>query len=193
MSKLFKNLIVSIAFYFVFNGLFSFANTVTDTVAQELLQDVIVHKPDVNSSYNYESIESKIIRVRIINDVKSEADLKEGDKLCFESLDNIYYKGQKLLAKGDIVYAYVESSISNGMNGIPGNIVLGNFETINIPNSQLSDDVEIYGLDLSWLVFPLKWALTFLPPTGSLTNFIKGGHANIKANEIIEIRFYPKR
>lgn len=193
MSKLFKNLIVSIAFYFVFNGLFSFANPVTDTVAQELLQDVIVHKPDVNSSYNYESIESKIIRVRIINDVKSEADVKEGDKLCFESLDNIYYKGQKLLAKGDIVYAYVESSISNGMNGIPGNIVLGNFETINIPNSQLSDDVEIYGLDLSWLVFPLKWALTFLPPTGSLTNFIKGGHANIKANEIIEIRFYPKR
>ncbi len=193
MSKLFKNLIVSIAFYFVFNGLFSFANTVTDTVAQELLQDVIVHKPDVNSSYNYESIESKIIRVRIINDVKSEADVKEGDKLCFESLDNIYYKGQKLLAKGDIVYAYVESSIANGMNGIPGNIVLGNFETINIPNSQLSDDVEIYGLDLSWLVFPLKWALTFLPPTGSLTNFIKGGHANIKANEIIEIRFYPKR
>ena len=193
MSKLFKNLIVSIAFYFVFNGLFSFANTVTDTVAQELLQDVIVHKPDVNSSYNYESIESKIIRVRIISDVKSEADVKEGDKLCFESLDNIYYKGQKLLAKGDIVYAYVESSISNGMNGIPGNIVLGNFETINIPNSQLSDNVEIYGLDLSWLVFPLKWALTFLPPTGSLTNFIKGGHANIKANEIIEIRFYPKR
>ena len=50
---------------------------------------------------------------------------------------------------------------------------------------------EKFGLDLSLLVFPIKWALTFLPPTGSLTNFILGGHASIKENKIIELYYYP--
>ena len=37
----------------------------------------------------------------------------------------------------------------------------------------------------------MKWALTILPPSGSLTNFIKGGHAKLKTNEVIELYYYP--
>ena len=60
-----------------------------------------------------------------------------------------------------------------------------------IPKGQITDSFEIQGQDRSLWVYPLKWALTFLPPTGSLTNFIKGGHAKLKEDKTIEIYYYP--
>ena len=62
----------------------------------------------------------------------------------------------------------------------------------NIKKGQLSQSFEIFGQDRSLFVFPLKWALTPLPPTGSLTNFIKGGHAKLSENKTITIYFYPE-
>ena len=50
---------------------------------------------------------------------------------------------------------------------------------------------EVFGQDRSLIVFPLKWALTILPPTGSLTNFIKGGHAKVKTNKTITLYYHP--
>ena len=78
------------------------------------------------------------------------------------------------------------------MNGIPASIIVGNFEVENIPKGQISDSFEIRGQDRSLWVYPLKWALTILPPTGSLTNFIKGGHAKLKENKTIQIYYYPE-
>lgn len=169
------------------------AQLVKDVVADELLQDKIVEKPATNTIYNFDDLEYKIIRLRIISDVTSELKLYEGEKLCFEVVNPVYYKGKKLAEKNEKVYATVETIIKNGMNGIPASIVLGNFEFKNIDNAKLQDYVEIYGADLSWLVFPLKWALTILPPTGSLTNFIKGGHVKIKENDIVTLKYYPNR
>lgn len=164
-----------------------------DVVADELLQTKTVEKPVINIVYNFEDLEYKVIRLRIISDVTTELKLYEGERLCFEVLNPVYFKGQKLAEKNEKVYATVETIIKNGMNGIPASIVLGNFEFKNIDNTKLQDYVEIYGADLSWLVFPLKWSLTILPPTGSLTNFIKGGHVKIKENDIITLKYYPNR
>ena len=171
----------------------SSAQTTNDIVADELLQNQVIERPQTNTIYNYESLEYKPIKLRIINNVTSELKLVEGEKLCFEAVNPVYYKGKKLVEKDEKVYATVETIIKNGMNGIPASVILGNFQFKNIENSKLQDNVEIYGEDLSWLVFPLKWVLTFLPPTGSLTNLIKGGHAKIKDNDIITIKYYPNR
>lgn len=185
--------ILYIIFILFFLSQNSYAELVKDNVADELLTTQITTPPSVHTSYDYSSIEYKVINLRIINDVASEQDLRDGDKLCFEIVNPVYYKGKKYADKNEKVYATVETIIKNGMNGIPASIILGNFEFKNIEKSKIQDYVEIYGADLSWLVFPLKWALTILPPTGSLTNFIKGGHAKIKNSEIIEIKFYPNR
>lgn len=184
-------------FYFLINLFLlsgvSFASTTNDSITAELLNNKIVKTPIINDTYNYEDLEYKLIKLRIINEVKTELDLKDGDRLCFEVIQPVYYKGEKLAQKDEIVYAQVETVIKNGMNGIPASIIIGNFQFANIEPQKLQDEIEIYGADLSWLVFPLKWALTFLPPTGSLTNFIKGGHAKIKENDIITIKYYPNR
>lgn len=188
MNKKSLSFVISL---FLLSGM-SFAQT-NDIVMDELLKSKNIKTPIINKSYNYEDLEYKSIKLRIINEVKTELDLNDGDKLCFEVTQPVYYKGQKLAEKDEIVYAQVETVIKNGMNGIPASIIIGNFQFANIPPQKLQDEIEIYGADLSWLVFPLKWALTFLPPTGSLTNFIKGGHAKIKENDIVTIKYYPNR
>jgi len=188
MNKIFLILLM-----FVFAQNTALSQPAHDIVADELFQNKITEKPITNTIYNYENLEYKIIRLRIINDVTSELKLYEGEKLCFEVVTPVYHKGKKLVEKNEKVYATVETIIKNGMNGIPASIIIGNFEFQNIENNKLQDYIEIYGADLSWLVFPLKWALTILPPTGSLTNFIKGGHAKIKENDIITLKYYPNR
>ena len=70
-------------------------------------------------------------------------------------------------------------------------IVFDDFEIEGVPKSKITQTYEVFGQDRSLLVFPLKWALTILPPTGSLTNFIKGGHAKVKLDDDITIFYYP--
>ena len=77
------------------------------------------------------------------------------------------------------------------MNGIPASIIFDNFKIQGISSSQLDESFEVFGQDRSLWVFPLKWALTPLPPTGSLTNFIKGGHVKVKRGKILTIYYHP--
>ena len=78
------------------------------------------------------------------------------------------------------------------MNGIPASVILGDFEMENISKGQFSNSIEVFGQDRSLIVFPLKWALTILPPSGSLTNFIMGGHVKIKEKKILTVYYYPE-
>ena len=77
------------------------------------------------------------------------------------------------------------------MNGIPACIVIDNLQIEGLDNSKINGTIIKKGINLSLLVFPLKWALTFLPPTGSLTNLIKGGNATIDKKTEITIYYYP--
>ena len=88
-----------------------------------------------------------------------------------------------LVKKGETATARIETIISSGMNGIPYSIYLGDFKIPNLEQSKLLANYHKSGANRTYLVLPLKWALTFLPPTGSLTNFIMGGHAKIKEKE----------
>ena len=105
---------------------------------------------------------------------------------------DVYYKGHKILKKGDPVYAKVSTILKSGMNGIPASIIFSDFKFENLQSAKFTDTYEKFGMDRSLWVFPLKWALTPLPPTGSLTNFIKGGHAKLRTNEIFEIYYHPE-
>lgn len=171
-------------------------------VPAELVQDELVNqtlagkgceKPCENNKYNYEDTRYKIIRLRIVADINSEKEVYEGQTVCFESVDDVYLNREKILKKGDFIPAKVETIIKSGMNGIPASIIFGDFKINHIDSRQLDDTYEVFGQDRSLWVFPLKWALTPLPPTGSLTNFIKGGRARLKTKEIIELKFYPHR
>ncbi len=173
----------------------------TTVMANQILKDELVEstlagknlkKPYSEYRYNYESTRKIPIQLSVIADVKSEKELKEGQDIVFKVHNDVWRQGKKIIKKGDLVYAKVETIITSGMNGIPASIVLGDFKFENIEDGKIMADVEKYGQDRSLILYPMKWALTILPPTGTLTNFIKGGHAKLKTNEIIEVYYYPE-
>lgn len=161
-----------------------------DTAAKYLI-DKNAKKPAQNLNYNYQSLVSIPIKLKITKKAKDKH-LTEGQVLEFKVLEDVVYGNNTLIKQDEPVTARVETLISNGMNGIPASIVLGNFSVPNLEQDKISQKYEYFGLDLSLLVFPLKWALTPIPPTGSLTNFIKGGRASLSDKKIITIYYYPE-
>ena len=157
----------------------------------KLLIDKNEKKPAQNLNYNYQSLVSIPIKLKITKKAKDKQ-LTEGQILEFKVQENVSYNNKILLKKDEIINARVETLIANGMNGIPASIVFGDFRAPNLPQNKISQKYEHFGLDLSLFVFPLKWALTPLPPTGSLTNFIKGGRATLSENKTITIYYYPE-
>lgn len=172
----------------------SFCNAaalIQDELVESTLTGKIIKNPYQEYKYNYQDLKRIPIELRIIADIKSEKDIQEGETIVFRACHDVYAHGHKLLKKNDLVYAKVETIIKSGMNGIPASIIFGDFKFDNIDSAKVTDIYEVYGQDRSLWVFPLKWALTILPPTGSLTNFIKGGHAKLKENDTIELYYHP--
>lgn len=164
---------------------------VQDDFVINTLSDRSVEKPEVISNYNYEDTDIVPIRLQITQKIKSEKDLYEGQTIGFTVYDNVFYKGQLLVKQGTPVTSRVETIITNGMNGIPASVIISDFNIPSLDKNKISPPYEKFGLDLSLLVFPVKWALTILPPTGSLTNFIKGGHVRITERTPVIIYYHP--
>ena len=143
-------------------------------------------------AYNFESTVKIPIKLTIDKEISSEKDVYEGQIVNFKALRTVQYNHNCIIKRGDIVPARVKVVISSGMNGIPASIIFGDFKINGIKSAQIDESFEVFGQDRSLLVFPLKWALTPLPPTGSLTNFIKGGHVKVKKNKIITIYYHPE-
>ena len=40
---------------------------------------------------------------------------------------------------------------------------------------------------------PIKWALTFIPLAGTVTNLIKGGQAVLSPSDTFVVYYYPNR
>ncbi len=143
-------------------------------------------------AYNYESTLKIPIKLSVLESIKSEKNVYEGQTIKFISVEDVFYNSNCIVKRGDIIPAKVKIKITPGMNGIPGSIIFDEFEIVGVSQSQLTCNVEAFGQDRSYIVFPLKWALTILPPTGSLTNFIMGGHAKLKTKKIITIYYHPE-
>ncbi len=169
-----------------------FSEVVRDDFADSYFKDVHVEQPAPHLNYNYENTAKVPIKLHITEDIKDENHVYEGQPVTFRVVSDVVYKGKTVIPKGTTVPARVETIISSGMNGIPASIIFGDFKFENLDADKIDYNYERFGQDRSLWVFPLKWALTILPPTGSLTNFIKGGHARLKTNKIIEINYYPE-
>ena len=143
--------------------------------------------------YNFESTYKVPIKLGIITPITTKGEtLYEGQVLQFKVLQDTYCKRKTFLKKGTIINGRIETLITAGMNGFPAEIILGGFEIPGAKSSQLVDTYTKKGQNRCFIVYPIKWALTILPPTGSLTNLIKGGHAKIKAKDEIVIYYYPE-
>ena len=170
---------------------YSYAYVASDDFVDSTLKNKNIEKPQAHIKYDYTDTFRLPLRLKIIEEITSEADIYEGQQISFEVSSNVYLDGKLIIEKGTIVPARIETIIKSGMNGIPASIIIGNFQFENIDKGKITEFYEVKGQDRSLWVFPLKWALTPLPPTGSLTNFIKGGHAKLDTHDTIEIYYYP--
>lgn len=173
-----------------FSSIPCFAELVEDDIAKNLPRAVC--QPRVYQNYNYESMVKIPVKLKSMYNIKSESDVYEGQFIDFKVVKDILYNDKVVIRRGEIIPARISVIITPGMNGIPASIVFKDFDISEIAKGQISDTYEIYGQDRSWLVFPLKWALTILPPSGSLTNFIMGGHAKLKTKKPIIVYYYPE-
>lgn len=168
----------------------SFALT-EDELVKTTLSNKNIEKPYTNLDYNYEDTDTVDVKLSVLEDIKNEKYLHEGQIIKFQVVRDVKYQNEIVIKHGTIATARVETIIANGMNGIPASVVLGDFDVEGVPWSKLTSTYEEFGLDLSLMVYPLKWALTILPPTGTLTNFIKGGHVKLKSKNVITIKYHP--
>ncbi len=148
--------------------------------------------PAFSLDYDYTSTVSIPIRIRSTEEISTDMPIIEGQKIDFVVIKTVYDNEKLIVQKGDIIKGRIDTIITSGMNGFPAEIILDNFEISNIKQSQLVGTFTRVGKNRCFWVYPLKWALTPLFPTGSLTNFIKGGHAKIKTTDVITIYYYPE-
>lgn len=182
--------IVFVLIFILSNTGFAYA-LMNDNFVDTTLKLKTLEKPQPHLEYNYLDTTQIPVKLSIIRDILSEGDVYEGQTIQFRVKSNVIYKGQVVIKKDTIVPAKVETIIVSGMNGIPASVIVGSFQFENIPSGQITNTYEFFGQDRSLWVFPLKWALTPLPPTGSLTNFIKGGHAKLDRDDTVTIYYYP--
>ena len=167
-----------------------FANIDLDDFARSTLTNSAL--PQTNLEYDYSGTTKLPIKMKLVKDYGTEKDVYEGQKVELQVIEDVVYQKKTLIKKGSKASAKVNVIISTGMNGIPASVILEDFNIAGIDSKQLIDRFEFFGQDRSLLVFPLKWALTPLYPSGSLTNFIMGGHVRLKPRKIIAIDYYPE-
>lgn len=149
-------------------------------------------KPKASNEYDFTDTDSVTIKLNTLQTLSTrDKTLHDAQDVKLIVKDDYYYKDELIAKKGEIVSAKVETIISSGMNGIPYYIYLGDFKFDNLSSSKLLCHYSKGGVNRMYWVMPLKWSLTFLPPTGSLTNFIKGGHAKIKPDDVITVQYFP--
>ncbi len=163
-----------------------------DYFVEKTLASNLYSKPETNLNYNYESVESIPIKLQITKNISTKkGKVYEGQNIEFKTIEDVFYNNEILLKRGTIVKARVETYINRGMNGIPATIIIDNFEIPNIKKEKLKSIYIKKGANRTIFVLPVKWALTPLPPTGSFTNIIIGGHAKITNKDKITIYYYP--
>ena len=168
-----------------------FAEAITDELVEQTLKGKTFPPVETNTKYNYESIDRALIKLKVVNAVKTK-NLQEGDIINFYVKQNVKYKNKTILKADTAATGVVKTFMTGGMNGVPGQIIIDDFEIPGIDSNKLKSTYIKRGSDRTLLVLPLKYALTFLYPLGSLTNIIFGGNAKITKNDTINIYYYPE-
>lgn len=186
MNKLF--IIFSIALFSITPAFAKIDDFMVDLIDKENAK-----KPYTHTVYDYTGIKKIPIELEIEKEISTKnKDLYEGEKITFLVKYDVVSGGKILLKRNDKINAEIENIITSGINGTPYTIVIDDFKNPNLEENKMLARYLKNGHNRAWLVYPLKWALTLLPPTGSLTNFIKGGHAKITKKDKITIYYFPE-
>ncbi len=189
MNKI--KLLLSFIVFFIFSKLS--ANAILyDSFIEETLSNKTLEKPETNLNYNYESYVKLPVHLQTLKNLSTKKhSVYEGQELKFVVKRDVKYNKQRVIKKGTIVTARVETYVTRGMNGIPATLIIDDFNIPDIDKNKIKGPFIKKGISLTLLVLPIKWALTPIPGVGSLTNFIIGCNANLTDKDHIIIYYYP--
>lgn len=162
----------------------------SDVLEENLQKYAGAELPAANPMCNFESIDRVPITLIPQETVTSKAGI-DGATIKLKVKNNIFYRGKLLVSRGTLATAKVETVATQGMNGIPAMIIVDRFEIPGLDSSKMKSYYVKKGLNLTYLVLPIKWVLTPFPPTGSLANFIVGGPTKISPKTDVTIYYYP--
>ncbi|MBQ3641616.1 hypothetical protein II906_06820 [bacterium] len=184
------NRLILLIFCFV---LFSSSVFCADELDDTSFLPEIIEEPYVHDKYNYEAVDKVTVKLKVVSgDVSTKKGHGyEGQILDLRVKQNVKYKGKIIIKNNTPATGIVSNIRTHGMNGIPAAIIIDNIQIEGVDRDKLTSNYTERGANLSLLVFPIKWALTPFPPTGSLTNFMLGGHAKINQNTVIKVDYYP--
>lgn len=146
----------------------------------------------IGLDYDYTSTKNVKLEFYPEIELSTKDGIIEGEVIPLKTINDVYVGNKLILNKGTIVHAKVGTAITAGMNGFPAEIIINDFEIPGIDSEKIFGEYSKLGQNRCLWVYPLKWALTPFPPTGSLTNFIYGGHAKLKTTDKITIYYYPE-
>ncbi len=190
MNNLLHIFIYILSFFLSINYAYSMVN-MQDNLVETTLKKNNIEQPVTNTNYNYENLEAVAIKLKIQNKITSKKDIQDGDIITFIVKDDVFYDNKIIVNRGTVINAKIKAVLKRGLGGIPGQIVIDDFEIPNIDSRKLKSHYIKRGRNTTLLILPLKWALTPIPFVGSFTNLILGGHAKISPDDNITIFYYP--
>lgn len=125
------------------------------------------------------------IAVRVRNELSTKQRPEEGDFVEFETVSDVKVNN-KLYPKGTKVVGRVETVSMNTSMGVPADLVVGSFEMKNL---SLSGEIKKIGANRSLWVYPAVYAGCMFFGAGLLLMPIRGGHAQLKTEEIYTLNY----
>ena len=191
MNKLFYKLFSIISVFIFISSSYTIAIE-NDEITKELLKNADITNPQTNLNYNYESFERVPIKLEILEPISTKkGSVAEGQIIEFIVKEDVIYDSSIIIEKGTNVTAKVQTFMDRGMNGIPATLIIDDFNIEGIDKNKLKATYIKRGQNRTLIVLPIKWALTFIPFAGYVSNLIIGGHANIKKKNTIILFYYP--
>ncbi len=165
-----------------------------DFLVEKFLRGKNSPAPETYTDYDYSGTDCVPIKLVVSKNISTKDKRKHlyGEEVQLKVKSNVFYKNKLLLKKGTPATAKIDQIVESGMNGIPYYIYLNDFKIEGLSSTKIQSDYYKSGLNLMFWVYPLKWTLTFLPPTGMLTNLIRGCHAKITSDDVIIVYYFPE-
>ena len=157
------------------------------------LKNVSGTYPAAHLKYDYTNIRYLPVRLKFFDEISSKDKTRsEGELVKFQIMQDVYDGKKKLISRGTVGRAKIETISPNGFMGVPADIIISHFEIGELNSDKFEEGVVKSGYNLMGLAAALKYSIgTFIPGTGYVFMLIKGGHAKIRPYEEFELKYLP--
>jgi hypothetical protein len=146
------------------------------------------------TNYDFSLAKRTPIKISIINPISTKQSLKEGQSLVFRVVNDVKLNDKYTLKKDTLINGKLETISPNQAFGVPADIIIDDFELENNKDKIILDgSIHKIGANRSLWVYPVGYMGCCFFGVGLLVFAIRGGHAKIKTNDILEVYWLQEK